>query len=202
MNSLRGVRFCALVGTEAEIQGDTFVGKWKSTPTRFYGLSRKRLLLEDFLNWSSEDQQVLKFIRKYGPLYQSWTREGKFWVRRPIWSNWQTHFRGMWEILMNQPHHFAFRSVIDNAVLSYESRSFEFRVSQLATFLEIELATCDRRRLRKCLAPSCEAPYFIARHLRGRYCSDLCAAWAQRQSKKKWWEERGPEWRKKHRKIH
>jgi hypothetical protein len=104
----------------------------------------------------------------------------------------------MWESLMNEPHHFGFKSIINNAMFSYENRTFEFRVDQLATFLQIELAACDRRRLRKCLAEDCEAPYFVARHLRQRYCSDPCAIWAQRQWKKNWWKEKGAEWRKEH----
>ncbi len=198
INSLQGIRFCALVGTESELQGDTVVGRWKSTQEPFYGLPRKQLLLEQFLNWSSEDQHILRFIRKYGPLYQNWIRGGKFWVRRSIWSTWQSRLRGMWESLMNEPHYFRFKCVIDGASFSYKNSRFEFRVDQLATFLYIEMASCDRRRLRKCLADGCKAPYFVARHLGQRYCCNNCATWAQREFKKNWWKEKGAEWRKQH----
>jgi hypothetical protein len=44
-------------------------------------------------------------------------------------------------------------------------------------------------RLRVCSNPECPAPLFIAkRPKQQRQCSPECAAWAQRQSKLKWWE--------------
>ncbi len=71
-------------------------------------------------------------------------------------------------------------------------------VKDLARFLSFELNSYPAERLRICARPNCETPYFTARHLRQNYCSELCAQWGQRQSKKQWWTENGNEWRKRH----
>ncbi len=47
------------------------------------------------------------------------------------------------------------------------------------------------KRLRKCARPDCPNPYFVARHGKQTYCSDLCAAWKQRQLKRDWWRRKG-----------
>ena len=56
-------------------------------------------------------------------------------------------------------------------------------------------------RARYCANPSCVAPYFFARRRNQRYCSDACAAPAQREYKRRWWDEHGNEWRSKHKKA-
>jgi len=173
------------------------VGKWKSPPQVFYG-PRGRLLLEDFLNWPSDDRSILKFIRKYGPLMEKPAREDNFGFDLYLWPNWKKTARIQWEDLMEDPHHFEFQSCVDDALLSYVNGRFEFRADCLDTFLILELASCERRRLRKCAAPDCDTPYFVARHLRQKYCSDKCALWAQKIWKKNWWEEHGKEWRREH----
>src|SRR5215472_9472728 len=50
--------------------------------------------------------------------------------------------------------------------------------------------------LRTCANPTCQTPLFIAGKAGQVYCSDLCAAHAQREYKARWWREKGPEWRK------
>jgi hypothetical protein len=52
-------------------------------------------------------------------------------------------------------------------------------------------------RMRYCANPACPAPYFIARRRSQKYCTDACALPAQREFKRAWWSEHGPEWRKK-----
>ena len=53
-------------------------------------------------------------------------------------------------------------------------------------------------RMRRCENSSCPAPYFVARKRTQKYCSEECAAPAQREQKKAWWNEHGEEWRKEH----
>jgi hypothetical protein len=48
---------------------------------------------------------------------------------------------------------------------------------------------------RYCGNPECPAPYFFASRKNQRYCSEICAAPAQRELKRKWWAEHGEEWR-------
>ena len=51
-------------------------------------------------------------------------------------------------------------------------------------------------RARYCANPECPAPYFFVTRKNQRYCSEICAAPAQRELKRKWWAEHGEEWRK------
>ena len=51
-------------------------------------------------------------------------------------------------------------------------------------------------RARYCANPECPAPYFFVKRKNQRYCSEICAAPAQRELKRKWWSEHGEEWRK------
>jgi hypothetical protein len=45
------------------------------------------------------------------------------------------------------------------------------------------------RRALCCSNPECPAPYFFATKLRQKYCSDACAIPAQREAKRRWWNE-------------
>jgi hypothetical protein len=50
-------------------------------------------------------------------------------------------------------------------------------------------------KARYCANPECPAPYFFVARKNQRYCSEICAAPAQRELKRKWWSEHGEEWR-------
>ena len=51
-----------------------------------------------------------------------------------------------------------------------------------------------RSKLRSCGNPECMHPYFVAEG-KQRFCSTLCADNVQKMHKRRWWEERGSEWR-------
>jgi len=51
-------------------------------------------------------------------------------------------------------------------------------------------------RARHCQNPECAAPYFFAARRSQKYCSGECALPAQQESKKRWWDEHGSEWRR------
>jgi hypothetical protein len=53
-------------------------------------------------------------------------------------------------------------------------------------------------KARYCANPECPAPYFFVQRKNQRYCSEICAAPAQRELKRKWWAEHGEEWRAAH----
>jgi len=55
------------------------------------------------------------------------------------------------------------------------------------------------RRARYCANPECPAPFFFLKRKNQRYCSEVCAAPAQREMKRRWWVEHGPAWRKERR---
>lgn len=44
-------------------------------------------------------------------------------------------------------------------------------------------------RAKHCNGPDCVAPYFIARKRWQKYCSEICAGPATRESKRRWWAE-------------
>jgi hypothetical protein len=48
-----------------------------------------------------------------------------------------------------------------------------------------------------CANSECPAPYFFPDRRGQKYCSEACAAPAQREFKRRWWKESGPSWRKK-----
>jgi hypothetical protein len=50
-------------------------------------------------------------------------------------------------------------------------------------------------KARYCANPECPAPYFFVQRKNQRYCSEICAAPAQRELKRQWWAEHGEEWR-------
>jgi hypothetical protein len=50
-------------------------------------------------------------------------------------------------------------------------------------------------KARYCANVECPAPYFFVQRKNQRYCSEICAAPAQRELKRKWWAEYGEEWR-------
>jgi hypothetical protein len=54
----------------------------------------------------------------------------------------------------------------------------------------------NRPRARYCANPECPAPYFFVKRKNQRYCSEICAAPAQRELKRKWWAKHGEDWRK------
>jgi hypothetical protein len=64
----------------------------------------------------------------------------------------------------------------------------------------LHLAKCSDRA-RYCANPDCIAPYFFARRRSERYCSDACAAPGQREFKRRWWAEKGNEWRRKRKSV-
>jgi hypothetical protein len=49
---------------------------------------------------------------------------------------------------------------------------------------------------RVCGNPDCPARYFVAKKATQRYCSEKCAEVFQKEWKRKWWAERGNEWRR------
>lgn len=47
-----------------------------------------------------------------------------------------------------------------------------------------------------CANRDCSTPYFIASRRGQKYCSDACALPAQREFKRRWWNENGNTWRR------
>lgn len=56
------------------------------------------------------------------------------------------------------------------------------------------LKSADRSRY--CANADCPAPYFLAKRRSQKYCSDACSRPAQKEFKRRWWDEHGESWRK------
>src|SRR4029077_19673296 len=165
--------------------------------SRFFGPPGRRLI-EDFLNLPANTDRVLVFTRKYGPI-QAYPRPGqKFRFQVSAWTKLREGLRTLWK--HPAPTTAWELGPRDLRSVSYEDGFLTITVQTLYEFLCIDLVTCAREKRRFCTNPQCANPFFIAHHLGQNYCADTCSRWGQRQYKRKWWAEKGPEWRRKRRK--
>ena len=188
------------------------MGRWPQRLVDFYGL-KARLLAEEFVNWGDKPADIVRFIKVYAPLYvrasagesRPGTTPGdrpvrvpprpgaEFHFSIPAWRAAQASFRRTWNIIGGFRTEFVLHLEGLDSLTAAGGRVM-YKASSLYNFMLMELLLAPHERLRKCRYPECPHPYFLARHLRQTYCSDLCAKWAQSQWKKKWWERRGKEW--------
>jgi hypothetical protein len=198
----RGIRICTLAtATTAELQGDLICGEWGKRKKPFFGLSRGRTLIEQFLNRSSDAEAILRFTRRYGPICELPPEPGPYCLDLADWRELQDVYRIAWRGMAGgakpsfpggqwiAPTEVGDRLVVRFGEVLYFTHSLE-------SFLRLEACCLPLERLRVCARPDCQNPYFVARHLRQNYCDERCAEWGQRQWKQKWWAEHGDEWRK------
>ena len=214
------VRFCALVGVEdVRLEGGEVVGHWTTSLGRSYGPKHGRFS-EEFANCRSDASAIVRFTRRYGPLDCKPEPSRTFRFQLDEWNENQRGFRWLWSMAQNglngaeslalgMVKDKGFESVVEFAPEGwslavrpedrwiYSNSSLSYQAGSLLRFLFLDLLSCPRERLRKCARPSCENPFFIARDLKQNYCSEPCAAWAQREWKRKWWAKHGKDWAKR-----
>lgn len=198
MNALaklsRSFRFCTLAGVEdARLDGEWVVGCWKASLTQFYG-EEKGTLLQDFVNCSTRPESILRFTKKHGPLDGHAKPSAEFKFQLSEWRKRQQSMRSLWN---SQRSALGWEMSPDDGYLAYENRQLVYRARTLFLFLAIDLFTLPVDRMKVCIRPGCVAPFFVTRDLRQKFCSEKCAGWAQRISKKIWWNREGPAWRKR-----
>jgi hypothetical protein len=139
----------------------------------------------------------------------SFEKEGKlrFAFLHSTWLSLQRQFQVCWDgIIGNAAKHEPYRSLgvalepwrraTANGVFEMRSDGLVYIANDLYGAM-IALLLALHETARRCANPECNVtPYFFASHKRQQYCSDTCAAWAQQQWKKKWWQERGAEWQR------
>jgi len=202
-NSARAVGFYALVGTEnISLDGEEVVGRWASNLRR-QEASRPLRLAEEFANWSEQADQILRFTQKYGPLQEEPQPGAEFHFPMASWQRTQWMFRRVWEYSVPE------KGISKSSGLYHRGRGHGwellgghliYRAGDLWELLHLDLYSIPPERLRKCANPECQTPYFVARHLRQHYCTELCAKWGQQRWKRRWWDEHGPEWQAKRQK--
>lgn len=161
-------------------------------------------LCAEFANWPSDASGVLRFTRHYGILTASIESRGQFTFAIADWIDRQNRLRRLWDLSVNLAERLEHR----NHAFGLETFQVEngedffltleglvYRVKSLFRFIWIEFHCIPLDRLRKCRAGDCTTPYFVAKHLGQRYCSDICARSGQREWKKNWWKKRGAAWR-------
>lgn len=173
--------------------------------------------VEEFANCLPSEAAVKKFVRRFGPLET--TTDGKeFGFSLEGWIGRRQVFRRTWdqllglaarqqdigplppelagfkEILLRKPE--PCRKVETQGTFELTNVGIVYVADSVYTALVLKLfALHAEKRLRRCLKPECnQQPYFIAIHARQKYCSDICAQWAQARWKTEWWHTKGSRW--------
>ena len=84
-------------------------------------------------------------------------------------------------------------SETDLLEFNQETNQIALVLGNMRRFLAVSMTALPWERMRKCKRPTeegCDIPYFVARHRRQEYCSDVCAHWGQKEAKKHWWKNR------------
>jgi hypothetical protein len=197
----RQLLICTPIGTQdVRVEGNEIVGRWQQALIDFCARPG-RLLIEDFLNWSGEPQEIARFTAMYAPLGEAYpkisspTPGAEFQFSVELWRDVQDYYRNAWIFRAAAPEN-AFAPLSKADHLEIRGKELVYRASCLASFMELELATAPLDRLRFCERIDCTTPYFVAAHLKQHYCSAVCAESAQAEAKKKWWKEKGATWLK------
>lgn len=189
------------IGTKGvRIEGDRIVGLWANA-TEFVG-PKRRLLIEDFLNWDKDPRSIARFTTTYAPLLWSTPEVGlpceekEFSFYIEDWLRIQEHLQDVWRTICGSENKStAFGGYFSETDgIEVQSGKLVLRASNLRLFMVMEIMAGPLERLRICKKPGCITPYFLAHHLKQTYCSPSCAEWAQREVKKKWWAESGESW--------
>lgn len=165
----------------------------------------------ELANCRVDEDGVRRFTRKYGPLVAG--SDGKFAFQLSDWCAWQSQFRCAWDGFLGldsrypsayvpllkerAPHLFSepLKNVQSEGRFELTKDGVAFVAESLyGGLLLVLIATHERKLLRHCPKPGCENPYFIAAHPRQRYCTEVCAEWAQAQAKSAWWKDSGKQW--------
>jgi hypothetical protein len=209
MNSFRPIGFFTLAGVaNADVQEDQVVGVQKN-PLPEFRAPEGVVLCAIFANWPNHPEGVLRFTRYYGALRAPLTPGATFSFRIRDWHEDQSRIRSAWDMIRYISEKFGLADhgdfqqetipVEKGEELIQRPGKLEYKAQSLFRLLWLEFASIPLERLRKCVRPRCQTPYFVAMHLGQRYCSDTCSRWAQREWKKAWWNSRGADWR--HRKA-
>ncbi len=190
---------CTPIGVaNARLEGTKITGDWKNEASEFSGERSLPLALR-FANWPSDPSNILKFTQRWGPLRGNpCNSSGEFSFDIQGWITWQDLFRNIWRAhcqLSNKLKHLPLGAMTfdigppEPVEVEMGPKLVVLRVPSLLKFMCLELHS-NIRALRICRRPDCSKPYFIAQHGKERYCSTVCANWAQRNWKKRWHDNR------------
>lgn len=186
----RSLQLRTFLGVKDAMQdGEEIVGHFKNDLIAFEG-KREGRLIDKFLNWPGDLKGILRFTRKYGPLRIAAKPGIPFRFQTSDFINAQEHLRGMWQSLDIHPE-----EEIEGGSLQFRQGKVTYVSATLFMYLYVDLVTTPIDRIKVCKREKCAHPYFIAGHLKQRFCSDECAEVGQRELKKAWWDKNGQVWR-------
>jgi hypothetical protein len=149
-----------------------------------------RSLLEDFANCIGTPDAISRFTQKYDPLTARLRSGQRLNTKFAVvdWLRLQKDFRDAWDKLSRprQLIHFAELPVVAKEEFHWWFSDLSYRTANLYRLLLLELYSLPRRSLRRCVRPSCETPYFVAAHLRQKYCAN-CKRVVRLEGKRRWW---------------
>jgi hypothetical protein len=181
---------------DAILVGGEIIGQFKNQLPLFEGLPEGRLI-DKFLNWPSDPESIAQFTRSYGPLEKAAAPGSVFQFHVTEFSRLQRQLRTIWKDIDAQTEH----DLMEGGSLQFRGGSVSFIAKTLFWYLYMDLITIPIERVKMCKRDQCVRPYFIAGHLRQRFCSDECAEAGQRELKKEWWDKNGRAWRVKRRRA-
>jgi hypothetical protein len=186
----RNLQLRTLLGVEEAKQvGDEIVGRFKDELTAFEG-KREGRLIDKFLNWPDDTKSILRFTRKYGPLEIAAKPKNTFRFPEADFRSAQQRLGKMWRSQDIHPE-----KEIKGGTLLFRQGTVTYSAPTLFMYLYVDLVTLPIDRVKICKRDGCVHPFFIAGHLKQRFCSDECAEVGQRELKKEWWDKNGAAWR-------
>jgi hypothetical protein len=190
--SLPQLDFYVLAGNcaDAALSRDRDVIKGRfgvSRPKRYWQLVAK------FANWSTDERHIVRFVRRFGPLTVPYGVRGRtFSIRLEEWRDFQRSFRLAWEKWkgIGRGHPVTWSDLKEETVF-HDGKQPKIQFKTVGRYLTFALHVLPPERVKLCGRPDCPHPYFIAQHLKERYCCEGCANWADKQVKRRWWNETG-----------
>jgi hypothetical protein len=183
-------RFDLLAGTgEAHLEGEMIVGRFAKTPLAITSAAR---FCEKFANSSETPTQILRFTKKYAPLTDYAKPDEPFRFELCEWRAVRGNFRKSWETVVkfyaDSDKDEKSWHIPKGSHLLFSSRGNALQLERFEDLINLCFGGLPWERVRICPAPGCEKPYFVADHLKQRYCgSKVCYEWGQRKLKLEYW---------------
>ncbi len=113
----------------------------------FYG-PRKGRLIENFVNWPTEEEEILRFTRLYGPLFDKADPGKTFRFSVASWGDAyggnKNVYRQLWELSKNEKcPDWEVKEPGQIETVSYRKGHLVFKVAHLYFFLYLDVVTCS-----------------------------------------------------------
>jgi hypothetical protein len=180
------LRFFTLAGVQrATLVGEVISGQFKGSLAELPRDPKSRLL-ESFVNWPEDPENIIRFTRKYGPLLIGAIPNGTFSFELKEFREAQAYFREIWI----DPEKFGDPKPKDGCLRLYAGNA-TYTATNLYTYFQCVFSLNPPGRIKVCKGEGCPHPYFIAANLKKQCCSAECTEAALRSAKREWWERSG-----------